>query len=196
MPDPVFPYTKPAETARIVFVEFTEADAKKVLNQSNTATTGGGARDLRFPYKPLESVLARLFPTVKQEPRRGTTGMELKPIRYGTLNYQTASGWAQVDLRVEPPTPSRKSEGRIPTLHSIPPFQHFISQLPAEWKDTYLVVFIQREDGQVDLYFASDAEIRGWHADVATPLLTAVANRKGQKRVVGYIDYERREARL
>jgi hypothetical protein len=95
----------------LVFREVLPGDIRKQLALSNDASTGGGARDLRFRRGHLMTpILARMFPHPA-----GTTGVVRGPVRWFT------SSGEQEDATIEfwRPTNAREGEVRLGQIHRI-----------------------------------------------------------------------------
>jgi len=54
---------------RLLFKSIEEGDLKKIEARSNITPSGGGARDLRLPHRPLEKAINKMFPRVVHEGR-------------------------------------------------------------------------------------------------------------------------------
>src|SRR6266511_1713190 len=111
-----------AKPLRVAFKSIEQGDILKLDARSNLTPSGGGARDFRFPYTPFQAAMTKLFPNVVQETRRRNNKPQLVPIRTATLMWIDEKGQTQqMQIKYEPPTSARPSEGRIPQVHKIPP---------------------------------------------------------------------------
>jgi hypothetical protein len=182
---------KPAGVKRVVFKEIVEGDFRKFQAESNDADTGGGARDLRFrPYEKFAEVFRKLFPDVRVETRRRDRKPTDVEILVGRLHWLDESGTAvSREALFEPPTDARPGEGRIPVVHTYPPF----NRLPSSKEGRMVVLLVQRDDGTVWPEFATERSLKSgaWNENVAKPILRSLAaNRPGNQVARGYIDFE------
>ena len=181
----------PAHVKRVVFKEIAEGDYRKFEAHSNDADSGGGARDLRFrPYEKFREVFLDLFPLVRAATRRrGGVDTEVK-VLVGRLYWPDGDTVASAEATFEPPTDARPNEGRIPVVHTYPPF----SDLPSTNQGKVVLLLIQRDDDTVWPSFATEGSLRSgaWEPSVATPILASLkASRPTNQVARGYIDFAR-----
>lgn len=91
---------------RLLFKQMLDGDYLKVQNASNTAPTGGGARDFRYPLKYLP-ILEEMFTRVEAE---GDGERHLADVHFQREGELRVS--RDVEFRPEP-TPTRPGEVRI-----------------------------------------------------------------------------------
>jgi hypothetical protein len=168
---------------RVVFREVVDGDHRKFKAESNDSQTGGGARDLRFrPYDEFARVFAELFPeNVIENRRRGGSNIPVKILK-GHLRWMENGQERSAEIFFEPPTDARPGEGRIPRVHTYPPFQ---VELPTN-EGRVLMLLIQRADGAVWPAFATEKSLRsgkGWDPAVARSLLDCLDATAGGNRV-------------
>jgi hypothetical protein len=178
---------QPTTTRRVVYREIREADRRKFMAQSNDAVTGGGARDIRFgPYSKFGDVFARMFPTqrvVKRKANAATT------VFVGSFSWNEQGAVRQMESVFEPPTLSRRSEGRIPTVHKYPCFEN----LPGMDEGMVLMILVQDADDTVWPSFITEATMDDPRFDraMASKLKGCIAAARASKTAVcGFIDFE------
>lgn len=134
---------------RLLFKEMRDGDYLKVQNASNTAPTGGGARDFRYPLKYL-AILEDMFATVEAV---GDGERRLADIHFQKEGELRVS--RDVEFRPEP-TPTRPGEVRIGRVGAHEAF----SDPPAN--DEGRVFFVLRLDsgGILHAEYDREAEIR------------------------------------
>lgn len=171
-----------SQPARILYREITDADIRKLLASANDSQTGGGARDLRFPYREFDDVMRHLLPRTKTANRR-RGGVQV-PVTVRVGQVKVANG-PTVELSWEPPTDARKTEGRIPTVHD-----HL--SLPESGRGRVFLLLIQELGGDVRAYYAYEDDLRGgkWNPETASAILDCAddPDRRGRTIVQGYID--------
>ncbi len=183
MPDEII--AKPRGVKRVVFKQIVEGDFRKFVAQSNDTDSGGGARDLRFrPYDEFVKVFRLLFPVVRHAKRRRNGGMVDVEILVGKFHWPGGSK----EATFEPPTDARPNEGRVPVVHTYPPF----SKLPATNQGKMVLLLVQRDDDTVWPEFATEESLRSgkWHKSVAQPILRSLDAERASNQVArGYIDF-------
>ncbi|WP_340538253.1 hypothetical protein [Nocardioides sp. GXZ039] len=176
----------------LVYKEIGPGDMRKLLAESNDADTGGGARDLRLPWKTFRSVMHRIF-TDEAVARGG------KKIRTAQVTYKDANGkTSRTTLEYWPATTSRPAEDRVSKVHSNPALAG--GRLPDQDKGRVFLLFIRWSNGEIRTYYAYEDELRTpgkWAAEVRSALLTCIAdtdNRNSERAgsllsVQGYYDF-------
>ena len=175
-----------ARPVLFVYKEIVPGDLLKLVAKSNRSRTGGGARDLRLPWKTFRPTMHRIF---TQE----GVGKGDKPIRVTDVTYLDENDVARTTLlEYWPPTASRPTEDRISKIHASPALG---GQLPATDRGRVFVLLVKFDDGTVrcDYAYESDLKTKGvWATEVSTQILncvTASAGRKGNRTVQGYYDF-------
>lgn len=180
---------KPSGVKRVVYKQIVEGDFRKFEARSNDADTGGGARDLRFrPYDEFSNVFKLLFPLSRLEKRQRDGASANVEIMVGRFFWCDASGMPKSkEATFEPPTDARPNEGRIPVVHTYPPF----NTLPPTNQGRMVLLLIQRDDDTVWPAFATESSLRSgaWEKSVSGPILNSLDARRSSKQVArGYID--------
>lgn len=156
--------TEPLPTL-VVYKEIVDGDMRKLLAESNDADTGGGARDLRFPYRTFDHVLRQIF-------TNDAIGRGGRDIRTGDIVYLDADEKPQkTSLEYWPPTRSRKSESRISRIHASPALG---GQLPMLDKGRVFVLLIKFTDKTVRCLYAYENELKDpdvWASELSSPIL-------------------------
>ncbi len=196
-------------TSRLVFFEILEGDRAKLRARSNLTPSGGGARDLRFPYEPFRHIMERLFP--HEEPRatsRAAPGAQPDPvtgrkprtpttltIRTGDLTWHANGDTRMAKVECWPPTGARPSEGRLARIHSLEPLRDGV--LPAGQGKVFLIL-VQDNNGVVMPSYVPETYLRSPACDraVSEPILACVERAKEAEmagrspdRIQGYVDY-------
>lgn len=143
---------------------------RKLLGQSNDTASGGGARDLRLPWRAFRPVMHRIF----------TETVELKSgrqIRTAKVSYKTSSGThATTTLEYWPATESRPSEDRVSKVHDSPALA---ARFPAQDKGRVFVLFIRWNDGTATCHYAYEDDLRTtklWAAEVRNVILGCMSD--------------------
>jgi len=190
--------TPPAMPYRVVFKSIEPGDLLKLDARSNISQSGGGARDFRFPFQPFQPVMPKLFPTVVQEMRSRNKVRQLIDIREATLVWIDGNGqMQQKQIRYEPPTDARPSEGRIPRVHQIPPLA--VGNLPPKVESQPFVLFVEESGGQrLGVHYVSHYALLNakpaWHPMLKNTILEALDKRKARKKKTedsasGWVDF-------
>lgn len=194
---------KPTGVRRLVYKELLRGDYRKLAGASNDTPTGGGARDLRFPYKEFDGVFARLLPGEQVLPRkRGGQRVDIT-VRSGTvyLDEKLTDGSVvatPLEMLWESPTDSRATEGRIPRVHASPAAQQLLlarDQIPGVdgRPPRVFALFIQDDNQELRVHYAYEHDLRAgeWAPAVARPILEHLdnVNRHPGRAVLGYIDF-------
>ncbi len=184
---------------RIVFREISAADVKSAQAKSNTAKTGGGARDLRFAHAEVGPVLQAMLPTTRVEKRKRGGERVDETIHSGLLHYYSdplpdgTPGTRQtVKIDYESPTDTRPNMGRITRTHTIPP----INKPPQTGKGRVFAMFLENEQGEVWFHYVYEQDLRTpgvWHSEVVNTILSCLDNpqRRQSKMAEGYHDMTR-----
>jgi hypothetical protein len=139
------------EPALLVFKEVMEGDLRKLEGKSNDARTGGGARDLRFPWKAFRAEMHRIF-------SREATGRGGKPIREATITYADADGQSRTTtMAYWPPAKKRHWEDRVACVHAS---EALGSGLPEFGSGRVFVTFTLFTNGTVRCDYAYEDDLR------------------------------------
>ncbi|MCK0515933.1 MULTISPECIES: hypothetical protein [Actinomycetes] len=166
-----------------VYKEVVAGDLRKLVAESNDSKTGGGARDLRLPWKTFRSIMHRIF----TEDGVGRGG---KQIRVARVTYLDKNEVAQTtELEYWPPTSSRPTEDRISRIHASPALG---GQLPKTDQGRVFVVFSKFDDGTVRCDYAYESALGEWAIEVSSQIVACMASaaaRDGNRTVQGYYDF-------
>lgn len=180
---------KAAGVKRVVFKQIVEGDFRKFEAQSNDADSGGGARDLRFrPYDEFAKVFRHLFPGIRTEKRKRNGKKVNVEILVGRLHWSEGGKHGSKEATFDPPTDARPHEGRIPVVHTYPPF----NVLPPTNQGRMVLLLIQRDDDTVWPAFATEDSLRSgaWQVSVSGPILRSLDGKRRANQVArGYIDF-------
>lgn len=194
---------RPVGVRRLVYKELLEGDYRKLAAKSNDSDSGGGARDLRLPYREFDGIFARLLPLSREEHRRRKGGRVEVPLRTGPvyLDEVTETGeetTTEAEMVWETPTDARPSEGRIAKVHASPATRQLLEAREA-MKDAdgrpprVFVLFVQNDQGELRVHYAYEHELRAgeWAPAVARRMLEHLdnPNRRRDRAVAGYIDF-------
>lgn len=163
----------------IFWQEVLPGDLLKMKAQSNVSTTGGGARDLRFPDVPFRSVFERMFAE--------DADIDGRHVRIGRLVWDEGDGRRREQV-VEywPPTDARPGEGRLARIHEIEPLR----TLPASRDDRLILLLVLDDARETRAFYAIVDELEArWHEDVAIPILDCLrAPRRPGTAARGWLD--------
>lgn len=169
-----------------VYKEIVAGDLRKLQADSNDSKTGGGARDLRLPWKTFRSIMYRIF-------TRDGIGRGGRLIRVAQVTYLDEYNQPRkTELQYWPPTTARKTEDRIARIHASPALG---GRLPAMDKGRVFVVFSKFDDGTIrcDYAYEKDLKTKGiWATEFSSQILNcmaAAAARNGTRTVQGYYDF-------
>jgi hypothetical protein len=169
-----------------VYKEIVAGDLRKLLAESNDSKTGGGARDLRLPWKTFRPIMHRIF-------TKDAVGRGGKQIRSAEVTYLDEYDKLQrTELHYWPPTASRRTEDRIAQVHASPALG---GQLPATDRGRVFVLFIKFDDGTVRCVYAYEDDLKKkgeWASEVRDQILGCMASaalHKGARTVQGYYDF-------
>lgn len=141
------------EIVEVLLKELLPGDIRKINYDSNDASTGGGARDFRFPLK-WASVLSRMFPRAINEKER-----------MGDLTYCDNNDRVHTvqNIVFHPiPTLSRPNEVRIAKIGEIPIFQAIPDELDTE---RVFITLARYSDGIVQAGYTKESAIRSVKSD-------------------------------
>lgn len=167
-----------------MYKEIVPGDLRKLVAESNDSTTGGGARDLRLPWRAFRPVMHRVF-------TKNAVGRGGKPIRVATIDYLDDDGKIQqTELEYWPPTDSRPTEDRIARIHASPALG---GRMPEAQKGRVFVIFTKFDDGTVRCDYAYESDLRKkgvWAAEVTKQILGCMGSAILKNRTVeGYYDF-------
>lgn len=175
----------------LVYRELVAGDLRKLKAESNDdSSSGGGARDLRLPWRTFRPIMHQMFDTE-------STGKGGKPIRTARIIYKGAAGPEYTTLEYWPATESRPSEDRVAKVHSSPAIG---GRPPALNRGRIFTVFIKWFNGDVTCGYAYEEDLRSgtsWHASVSSAILSCMrdtdhkntARRRNPRSVQGYCDF-------
>lgn len=167
---------------RIVYKEVLGGDLRKLRGESNDTPSGGGARDLRFPWRAFRPIMHLIFTHTET---RGDS-----EFRTTVVNYVDDAGQRQTtSLEYWPATPSRPSEDRVSKVHASPALGG--SRMPDMDRGRVFVVFSQFSSGEVRCDYAYEDDLRAgnWASAVSTAILGCIAAtaEKNSTRSVNYV---------
>ena len=169
----------------IVYKEIVSGDLLKLQALSNSSTSGGGARDLRLPWKAFRPIMRQIF-------TKDGVGRGGRPIKIADVVYLDDNEAPQTtELKYWPPTPSRPTEDRIATVHASPALG---GKMPDEDKGRVFVVFTKFDDGTVRCDYAYEDHLKSgqWAAEVSSKILSCMASsdlRNGVRTAQGYYNF-------
>ena len=169
----------PGRPTLVLFQQMTEATARKALNESADATTGGGARDLRLrPYDRMNPFMERLLPQTRPKTRPGGGPVT---VRWGMVTW--GDGREEQEIEYWPPTNARPGEGRIARISSLPPLS-----TPPQDIDGAVVLFVRDEGGLLWVRYATADGLRNSIPQVGELIRNCIGNAAPSRIVTGYID--------
>lgn len=161
----------------VVYMEVSVADRRKFDAKSADAKTGGGARDLRFPWVPFEGPMDRIF----SEP---SATAKKAGVRVAKVTYRRDGVHKVTDLEYWPPTIARPSEGRIARVDKCPELGE---RKPRKDKGRVFVLLIKTADGLVRCTYAYEDDLRRvdeWPEEIRLPILNCIETSAGQRTAV------------
>jgi len=173
-----------------VYKEIVAGDLRKLLAVSNDAQTGGGARDLRLPWKTFRPIMRQIFST-------DAVGRGGKKIRVAQVTYLDAKERPHLTtLEYWPATSARPSEDRIARVHASPALG---GRLPTTNKGRVFLLLIKFDDGTVRCEYAYEDDLKAgiWAPEVSGPILTCVTSSTSHNRnrtVQGFYRFAEGEA--
>lgn len=139
-----------ARPSLVVYREILEGDLRKLRAESNVSLSGGGARDLRFPWRSFRGVMHRIF-------TRDATGRGGRAIRVADFIYLDDDEQPRTtQLEYWPATGSRPREDRISKVHKSPALG---GQLPESGRGKVFVLLIQFSDGTARCTYAYEEDL-------------------------------------
>ncbi|WP_141225671.1 hypothetical protein [Fibrobacter sp. UWB1] len=160
----------------VLYKKIVAGDIRKFRAESNDASTGGGARDLRFsPANKFFPILKRMFPN------EGVAGH----VYTGELHWRLTP---TTHVTIHAPTESRPNEVRIAKVHECFPRD----VVPNDATDCILILLLD-ENFEVWAYFTSEHSLRtqGWHQSIKSGVLRGLgARRSSSVTPAGYLDFE------
>lgn len=169
-----------------VYKEIVSGDIRKLLAESNDSNTGGGARDLRLPWKTFRPIMRQIF-------TKDAVGRGGKNIRVADVTYLDANDKPQrTKLEYWPATSARPAEDRIAKVHASPALG---GQLPATTRGRVFLLLSKFDDGTVrcDYAYEDDLKQQGiWAPEVSGAILECMASaglRNGTRTVQGFYDF-------
>lgn len=196
---------------RVIFKRMLDGDLRKLRTESANATSGGGARDLRFgPWDRFEPVVDRMLPDkVTRRSRRKVNGrfvpQDVEGVAKGDVRWQSDGVVHEKPFEFWPPTDSRAFEGRVATTYKLPPLAP--DRLPPAAEGIVFGLIWEDDDG-VWAQYASEAAVRNppagepWEPTIREALLEGLdgarAKEARQKRrnpvsIRGFVDREHDE---
>lgn len=178
-----------AGVVRVYFQEITEGDRRKIEGKSNDAQTGGGARDLRFPYEKFRSFFERMFPTKRSDKRDG----EQLTIHHGNVFWVDNAGLQQVSMiEFWPPTNARPSEGRLGRVNQL----GNLRALPPTSEGRLIVMLTQLTGGEIRVRHVSEMALLDdslTNEVVVEQVRKAFAAQRSNHSIRGFIDWNEGE---
>lgn len=159
----------------VIYKKIVLGDFRKFQARSNNASTGGGARDLRFrPATEFSPQFNRMFTTPGAD--GSFTGQFYWP------------GLPPTDVTIHQPTRARPGEVRIGMVHQCFPVQ----SRPTNSEDCILLLILDSYH-HVWPSFTSERSLRNddWNHDVRDPILRGLdSHRSARITPMGYVDIE------
>jgi hypothetical protein len=186
----------PAMPYRVVFKSIEQGDLLKLDARSNISQSGGGARDFRFPFRPFQAVMPKLFPTIVQVMRSRNKVRQPIDIRQATLVWIDENGQTQqMQINYEPPTDARPSEGRIPRVHQIPPLA--VANLPPPVEGQPFVLFVEEAGQRLGVHYVSHYALLNakppWHPLLKNTIVDALVKQQARNKpndsASGWVDF-------
>ena len=174
---------------RIIFREVMPGDLRKFTATSADADSGGGARDFRFtPFDKFDGVFARALPN-REIVTRVRKNVKTRVTLYtSTVSVPRKNGTAATkELRFEPPTTARDSEGRLAQLSKF-------GLEPPTNEGRFLLLIIEDASASVIVTFYSEQDLASgqWHQTVNSFFKQVFAKPQKTNACQGYIDFERK----
>ncbi|MFD3443113.1 hypothetical protein ACFDTO_00735 [Microbacteriaceae bacterium 4G12] len=180
-----------------MYKQLLKGDYRKLAAKSNDAATGGGARDLRFPFKEFNGIFAELLPNARTEFRRrdgvrSAVNLRTGPVFIDLIDTDTGHQTTETaEMIWESPTDARGSEGRIAKVHASPATSQLLAARDDDLGEVFLLL-VQDDDGELRVHYAYEKELRAgdWAGAVSDPVLKHLdGDRRQDRAVVGYIDF-------
>lgn len=192
---------------RVIFKRMLDGDLRKLRTESADATSGGGARDLRFgPWERFKPVVNRMLP--EKVTRKARRNASAKEVRVGRVRWKDGDGVHEKRFEFWTPTGARNFEGRVATTYKLPPLA--ADRLPPAEEGIVFALIWEDEDG-IWAQYASEAAVRSpppdeaWEETLREALLEGLdraavkkARQKSNNPVAirGFIDRERGEREI
>ena len=143
---------------RILFHDIQEGDRLKFEAQSHTASTGGGARDLRFrPESAFLPFFRRVFSETQIRKSTSGGGTNNIEVSYGKVHWTHHSDERSATMEVWPSTYSRPGETRIGRISSFG-FSDLIETDPRGGRSIFML--FQQKNGDVRIHFTTETSLR------------------------------------
>lgn len=172
----------PPNVRRVFYREILPGDRLKAAALSNIAPTGGGARDFRFNARRFDPILKKMFLRQTATP----SGLE---VRVATVYWGRRNQPKHADLEYWPPTNARPAEGRIARISSVDAFAN-----PPQTDEPVFALFSQHRDGKVWVRYATLSGLQQGNQTIAEQIRVCYASKRGERAVVGYIDFDEGKA--
>ncbi len=183
---------------RIVFRQISDADIRSAQARANVATTGGGARDLRFAHAEVGPVLRAMLPNTRTESRRRAGQMVDETVHYGELHYYTKpdNGRPAEHRTVTIDYESRWTGARTWDASLGPTRSRPINRPPDLDKGSVFAMFLEDEHGDVWFHYVYEQHLRTpgkWHEEIVKTILGCLDDpkRRQNKLAEGYHDLTR-----
>lgn len=173
------------QIVEVIGHEILEGDIKKAYAESNDASTGGGARDLRFPkkYKPQ---LDRLFSAGAHEYGR-TEYMVCDFDAVLSDGSKTLVSGLKYALN---PTAARPGEVRIAQISA----HDFFKQMPhvADGDGALFVVFVRMSSGNPRMMFATQKQLNDPESDevIAAAMRDSISSKRAGSAAIFTVRFE------
>jgi hypothetical protein len=183
---------------RILYKQIGGGDLLKLVALSNSAQTGGGARDFRFgSYPNLQGVVESMFPKPKTQSRIRNGVRQDVESRLGNFHWSDESGTIHTEVAVfEPPTTARPREGRLTNVDQLGSLDLAFFRTAESRGGRVILLFVQQEDQSVWPYYVSENSLinDSWDAKVAREILRCLKSPRPESNfAIGYFDFEKSE---
>lgn len=171
-------------TAAVLFYfqEILIGDLKKQKAQSNKASTGGGARDMRIP-KGYMAVLGQMFKTP------GSLGTHVEKVY-----WHDKAAVRHADVELWQPTQARSGECRIAKVHKLDAWKisqldeaDFLSDLAR--KNRWFYALTLDHSGKLWARIFKQSAVSGMSSAVKTYIMKRISVKNGNEAVRGSIDF-------
>lgn len=167
-----------ARVEHVFYKRCVSGDRRKVKAQSQKATTGGGARDIRLPANIFGEVIPKIF----TETRSSLQGRQVNSAPVYWPEGEKTEG--PVTVEVWSPTESRSKEMRLSRVHEVPAFDD--DHLPPATLDSFF--FIWKDEERVWARYVTVDQLRqpGWPPSLVTPILSSVDSVPRSRNIRGW----------
>lgn len=143
---------------RVLLQNIEDGDRLKFVARSNTADTGGGARDLRFrPEGEFLPFFRKMFPGRKVH-RRTSSGVSQEiELLTGTVIWNEDGKEVSAVMEIWPSTNARPNETRIARISSYG-LDGLIQDDPNGGKSVFMM--FQQQDGTIRLHFTCETSLK------------------------------------